>query len=93
LSFISFIGSTVFDLLAGPASFNETVNSFKEMLTSPTSLAMIGTLLVGGIATGLIKPSNIESVGLAKTVDSVKSALSKIEDSIKDRVGHNNDKR
>jgi len=84
---ISFVGSTAFDLLAGPASFNETVNSFKQMFTSPTSLSMIGTLVAGALARRLIEPSNIESVNLVKTADSVKSALSKIVDSIKDRVG------
>ena len=84
---ISFVGSTAFDLLAGPASFNETVNSFKQMFTSPTSLSMIGTLVAGALARRLIEPSNIENVDLVKTADSVRSALSKIEDSIKDRVG------
>jgi len=84
---ISFVGSTAFDLLAGPASFNETVNSFKQMFTNPTSLSMIGTLIAGVLARRLIEPGNIESVDLVKTVDSVKSALSKIEDSIKDRAG------
>jgi len=84
---ISFVGSTAFNLLAGPASFNETVNSFKQMFTSPTSLSMIGTLVAGALARRLIEPSNIETVNLVKTADSVKSALSKIEGSIKDRVG------
>ncbi len=87
MSAISFVGSTAFDLLAGSASFNETVNSFEQMLASPTSLSMIGTLIAGVLARRLIEPSNIESVNLVKTADSVRSALSKIEDSIKDRVG------
>jgi hypothetical protein len=84
---ISFVGSTAFDLSAGSASFNETVNSFKKMFTSPASISMIITLIAGALARRLIEPSNIESVDLVKTADSVRSALSKIEHSIKDRVG------
>jgi hypothetical protein len=83
---ISFVGSTVFDLLAGSASFNETVNSFKQMFTNPTSIAMIVTLIVNVITTRLIEPDNVDSIDLVKTTDSVKSVLSKIEDSIKDEV-------
>jgi hypothetical protein len=83
---ISFIGSTVFDLLAGSASFNETVNSFKQMFTNPTSISTIATLITAVLTRKLIEPDEIESVGLAKTTDTVKSALSKIESSIKDEV-------
>ena len=83
---ISFLGSTVFDLLAGSASFNETVNSFKQMFTNPTSISTIVTLITAVLARKLIEPSDVESVDLAKTTDSVKSVLSKIEDSIKDKV-------
>ncbi len=83
---ISFVSSTVFDLLAGSASFNETVNSFKQMFTNPTSIAMIATLIAGAITGRLIEPDEVESIDLGKTTDSVKSALSKIEDSIKDKV-------
>ena len=83
---ISFVSSTVFDLLAGSASFNETVNSFKQMFTNPTSISMIATLIAGAITGRLIEPDEVESIDLGKTTDSVKSALSKIEDSIKDKV-------
>jgi len=73
-------------LLAGSASFNETVNSFKQMFTNPTSISMIATLIAGAITGRLIEPDEVESIDLGKTTDSVKSALSKIEDSIKDKV-------
>jgi FMN phosphatase YigB (HAD superfamily) len=83
---ISFISSTAFDLLAGSASFNETVNSFKQMFTNPTSISMIATLIAGAITGRLIEPDEVESIDLGKTTDSVKSVLTKIEDSIKDKV-------
>jgi len=83
---ISFVGETVFDLLAGSASFNETVNSFKQMFTNPTSISMIATLIASVLARRLIEPDNVGSIDLAKTTDSVKSVLTKLEDSIKDRV-------
>ena len=82
---VSFISSTAFDLLAGSASFNATVNSFKQMFTNPTSISMIATLVVGAITGRLIKP-NTGNIDLLKTTDSVKSVLSKVEDSIKDKV-------
>lgn len=83
---ISFVSSTIFDLLAGSASFNETVNSFKQMFTNPTSIAMIVTLIVDVIASRLIEPK-VDDIDLLKTTDSVKSVLSKVENSIKDKVG------
>ena len=83
---VSFISSTAFDLLAGSASFNETVNSFKQMFTNPTSISMIATLIAGAITGRLIEPDEVESIDLGKTTDSVKSVLSKIEDTIKDKV-------
>jgi len=83
---ISFVSSTVFDLLAGSASFNETVNSFKQMFTNPTSISMIATLIAGAITGRLIEPDEVESIDLGKTTDSVKSVLTKIEDTIKDKV-------
>jgi len=82
---VSFISSTAFDLLAGSASFNETVNSFKQMFTNPTSISMIATLVVGAITGRLIKPDT-GNIDLLKTTDSVKSVLSKVEDSIKGKV-------
>ncbi len=53
---ISFLGSTAFDLLAGSASFNETVNSFKQMFTNPTSISTIATLITAVLARKLIEP-------------------------------------
>jgi tetratricopeptide (TPR) repeat protein len=86
LSFISFVGSTAFDLLAGSASFNETVSSFEQMFTNPTSLSTIVTLITAVLTRKLIAPDDIESVDLADTTDSVKSVLSKLEDSIKNNA-------
>jgi len=86
LSAVSFVGSTAFDLLAGSASFNETVNSFKQMFTNPTSISMIATIIGSVLARRLIEPDSVERINLVKTTDSVKSVLSKIEDSIKDKV-------
>ena len=82
---ISFVGSTVFDLLAGSASFNETIDSFKQMFTNPTSIAMIATLVVNVLTRRFVEP-DMENIDLLKTTDSVKSVLSKVEDSIKDEV-------
>ena len=82
---ISFVGSTVFDLLTGSASFNETINSFKQMFTNPTSIAMIATLVVNVLTRRFVEP-DMENIDLLKTTDSVKSVLSKVEDSIKDEV-------
>jgi len=73
-------------LLAGSASFNETVNSFKQMFTNPTSISMIATLIAGAITGRLIEPANVDNIDLLKTTDSVKSVLSKIENTIKDKV-------
>jgi hypothetical protein len=83
LTFISFIGSTAFDLLAGSASFNETISSFEQMFTNPTSITTIVTLITAVLARKFIEPDDIESGSLVKSMDGVKSALSKIEDSIK----------
>ncbi|ALG96946.1 putative Staphylococcal surface anchored protein [Sulfolobus monocaudavirus SMV3] len=86
LSLISFVGSIAFDLLAGSASYNETVNSFKQMFTNPTSISTIVTLITGVLARKLIEPDEVATTDITKTTDSVKTVLSKIEDSIKDKV-------
>jgi FMN phosphatase YigB (HAD superfamily) len=56
------------------------------MFTNPTSIATIVTLITAVLARKFITPDDVESGTLVKSMDGVKSALSKIEDSIKDKI-------
>ncbi|WP_016732556.1 hypothetical protein [Saccharolobus islandicus] len=75
----SFLLQTGFDLLAGSASFKETVNGLKSMISNPQNLAMISTIVVSALAKHFVDIENVTADNLK--LQDVKAS---INDAVKD---------